>query len=453
MRFILLARLSLALLSTMVTTHAIAYERDVHYGLTLWLAMKAGFDQSQATAIAWGNLKVDSGGPQEPDALLDYACTRRDPRAAQRVMARHFPAEVELPAPPSRRIVAPGSPYVRSIIQRTVGASKGREQVSLSLFGSALHTLQDSWSHAGVPEAPAPSEAIQCDSQLASGHPSSRGGAQSHAADLTYAYPEEVMSMAKSTYEAMVAYPPVQGKQREADSWEDLAAAVEQFSKARTKTEKRMWFDSHGIKSTAFMQGISLPDGPAPGTLEFHNPLLPVLQQNASAQRDVPAEARVFFDTFMERWLSDTPAEQVVTEFGRTGNRRNAASIGKESAQLAARLKLWKMRDHGSVWRLAHQTQPFSARDITLINKLAVPSSLVHPSSVASAFEALVNKQAETSPILPFLVRDLPASSAGTHRIVAIGRLKHLPYDTVGWIAEQTGRGWKLVDMVAVIDQ
>jgi len=38
-----------------------AYESDVHYGLTRWLALKAGFDPGQADAIALGNQRLDGG--------------------------------------------------------------------------------------------------------------------------------------------------------------------------------------------------------------------------------------------------------------------------------------------------------------------------------------------------------------------------------------------------------
>jgi len=37
-------------------------------------------------------------------------------------------------------------------------------------------------------------------------------------------------------------------------------------------------------------------------------------------------------------------------------------------------------------------------------------------------------------------------------RAIAIARLRHAPYDTVGWIAERRGARWVLVDMVAMVD-
>src|SRR5436190_23624915 len=41
-----------------------AFERDVHFGLTKWLALQAGFNVPQADAIATGDQRVDSGDIQ-----------------------------------------------------------------------------------------------------------------------------------------------------------------------------------------------------------------------------------------------------------------------------------------------------------------------------------------------------------------------------------------------------
>jgi len=40
---------------------AAAWEADVHFGLTRWLAVQAGFSAPQADAIATGNQRVDFG--------------------------------------------------------------------------------------------------------------------------------------------------------------------------------------------------------------------------------------------------------------------------------------------------------------------------------------------------------------------------------------------------------
>ena len=54
-------------------------------------------------------------------------------------------------------------------------------------------------------------------------------------------------------------------------------------------------------------------------------------------------------------------------------------------------------------------------------------------------------------PMLPYIVRALP-TAGGAQRMIAIARLKHAPYDTVGWIAEQRGDRWVLIDMVSSVD-
>ena len=57
-----------------------AYEADVHFGLTQWLARQAGFSAGQATAIALGNSRVDSGLIDTMELTLEHACVAVFPR-------------------------------------------------------------------------------------------------------------------------------------------------------------------------------------------------------------------------------------------------------------------------------------------------------------------------------------------------------------------------------------
>ena len=43
---------------------SLAFESDVHFGLTQWLALQAGFDEFAARTIATGDQRVDSGDMQ-----------------------------------------------------------------------------------------------------------------------------------------------------------------------------------------------------------------------------------------------------------------------------------------------------------------------------------------------------------------------------------------------------
>ena len=78
-----------------------AYESDVHFGLTQWLARTAGYTAGQATAIALGNSRVDSGLIDTME-LSSGACVRWrfSRRPAADVQRRHFASAVPVPARP-----------------------------------------------------------------------------------------------------------------------------------------------------------------------------------------------------------------------------------------------------------------------------------------------------------------------------------------------------------------
>ena len=56
------------------------------------------------------------------------------------------------------------------------------------------------------------------------------------------------------------------------------------------------------------------------------------------------------------------------------------------------------------------------------------------------------------SPLLPFIIRKAPASGEGRERAVAIAKLRHAPYDTVGVVAERVDGSWAVVAIVGVAD-
>jgi hypothetical protein len=439
----------------MVLPCAHAYEADVHYGLTRWLALKAGFDEPQADAIAVGNQRADSGLMDTLEVILEYACVGRFEEAARDVQRRHYPSDRAVPAAPQERAVTPGSAASRKPLERLLANAAGKEGLLLSKFGEALHTLQDSWSHAGVPGVPSPGGGLECAGPLASGHPEDRGGPNSHAADLTHRHPADVVQMAKVTYDALVAYPSVQGRKRDARPWADLTDAVGAFAKARTKTDKHDWFVAQGLQDTAFLELTTLPDGPRPGPLEFVGRKLPPLKGPTSTQHDAPADVKAFFDTLIARWLGAEPVEDVVAELAGAGphDGKRPPKPDARLRELTARMKLWKVKDHGSVAELAHAMKPLSAAQLRTVDQLTKSGkAYVGPVSPQEAFFPLLAKGEYASPLLPYIVRELPAAG-GNARTIAIARLMHAPYDTVGWIAQRRGDAWVLTDMVFAVDQ
>lgn len=448
----------LTVLISGVHSEAIAYEGDVHYGLTQWLALKTGFDADQAKAIALGNYRVDSGAMQSLEVIFDYACSIKNKAVAQKMADIHFPSAAQIPSPSSSRTVEAGGPAARGRIEGVLRGANGQEGQRLGMFGAALHTLQDSWSHAGPPSAPTLFGAgVTCESEFASGHPENRGGPHSHDADLTYAYPGDVIPMAKATYDAMAAYPLIDGRQRTVHPWNELVAEVARFARGRTKSEKRDWFVAEGISATDFLEGASLPNGLAPGSLQFTGRSLPTLKDIKSTQWDAPEDARHFFDRLLTRWLGTEKIEAVVTDLAGSPEGKSAAAHAKHKArlqQLSARMSLWKLSDHGSASGLAHVSGELTPQQLAMVAKLtSAKSVVVQHSQLADAFLPLLAKGDKPSPLLAYVVRVLPTvRKSGPARAIAFSRLKHAPYDTVGWVAEQTESGWVIVDMVWTVD-
>jgi hypothetical protein len=423
---------------------ASAYEGDVHYGLTHWLALKAGFQTWQADAIALGNVRVDSGTMSTLDVILDYACVGKFADAALAQQQRHYPAAVPVPAPPAQRAVEPGSPAARKPLVDVLAQARGKEGQFLGLYGGALHTLQDSWSHAGVPAVPSPGAGVHCDPMLSS-------TVETHEKNLTWTSPAEVLSMARATYAALAEYPPIQGVRRRAQSWETLATEVTRFAEARTKTEKRDWFVEHGMANIGFLEGITLPDGARAVAPRFEGRNLPPLPRIASVQHDVGPDIRAFFDGLVARWLGREPMDELVVDLA--GMKKRNTSTDPRVRQLAAKMKLWKVRDHGAAAQLAHLARPLDARQLAAVDELVKRSGYIEAASPEQAFLPLIARGPNPSPILPYVIRELPSDDNRPRRAIAIARLKHAPYDTVGWVAERSGADWRLVDLIGVLDQ
>ena len=125
---------------------ATAFEADVHYGLTNWLALQAGFEPLQAQIIATGDERVDSGDMPYIDLVAMYACLYRDEISARRAGEHHYPSAGKIPGSPETRSVAPNSSAARKVALAAIAAGADQAQFRLSQLGEGLHVLQDSWS-------------------------------------------------------------------------------------------------------------------------------------------------------------------------------------------------------------------------------------------------------------------------------------------------------------------
>ena len=445
--------LILALLA--VSLPALAFERDVHFGLTKWLAIQAGFAVPEADAIATGNQRVDSGGMQFMESAPIYACLKKDLESATDVARHHHPHGGSLPAAPGQRAVEAASPAAQSAANRAVRDSVKQAPALLIHFGEALHSLQDSWSHQGVGEPPRQLVAnLACDTSLMWTHPASRGGANSHRPDLTRDWPADTLAMAKATYDTLQQYPQILGVKRSPKAWSELVPAVKDFARASSKSQKHDWFVAHGIPDTAFLEGISLPDGKKVFDARWTGHKLPQLASLVSTQHKVEPSLLDFFNRFFTQWVTTRDFNALATDFGgRAGAPSSSVPTGINKADLIARLTAWRLRDHGQSVSLIHASEPLSAEQRKAIAAVAQSEQgLIQPAAATEALFPMMVKTPEPVPISGFLIFLLSGTDAAPEKAVAVTKFRHAPYDTVLVSAARVDGRWGIVSIDSIVE-
>ena len=70
-----------------------AYESDVHYGLTYWLASNAGYNAVQSNAIAQGDELTDTGLLDAKHSIIWELCIKGNVDASRWTRRLHFRAK------------------------------------------------------------------------------------------------------------------------------------------------------------------------------------------------------------------------------------------------------------------------------------------------------------------------------------------------------------------------
>ena len=422
-----------------------SFEADVHFGLTKWLAIQAGFTPWQADAIGIGDQRIDSGDMQYMELLPTYACLGSNRPGAEAVRLLHFPSDRDLPAPPGQRTVTAGSETARKEVLKLEKSQPDQAVFRLNLMGAGLHTLQDSWAHQGVPDVAQPFDQLgACDPNLAWSSPSERGGWNSHKADTTRTWAADTLAMAEATYSELQRMPDVLGVKRSAKPWSSSAAQLDAFIRASTKTEKQKWFLAQGIDDVSFLEGISLPDGAQRFDRHWPGRKLPPLKTLQSTQHHFDPELLDAMSRFFTQWV-------VTTDFDALAAQMAVAPAAR--AELAARLRAWRIRDHGRVAELAHATQLLSAARRAKLSSLAgTPRQLATYAAPTEAYFPLLVPGAEISPLLGFILYPIPDSQSGNPRVIAVTKFRHAPYDTVEVLGERIDKAWRIVSIRAVVD-
>ncbi len=220
-----------------------AWEKDTHYGLTLWLGLQAGFSLQDATRIAELTQGDDEGVVTPATMTESISLLAGDVSGARLTGRRHFPTSGPVPGEPAARAVVPNSQPARHLLDAAIQYQGADE---LDRLGEAFHPFQDSWSHQGIPDTPLrPGPAIR--RLIAWSHPAARGGWRQHNADLTYRFPQDALETARATYDAMCAFLKTHPRraQRACRPWTALDADVKTFARASTRDEKFSWFTAH----------------------------------------------------------------------------------------------------------------------------------------------------------------------------------------------------------------
>jgi hypothetical protein len=435
-----------------------AFERDVHFGLTKWLALQAGFTAQQAEALATGTQRVDSGDMQFIEVVATYACIGKDPESAAATARHHYPSAGRVPGPPEQRAVIAGSDAARQMAIGVTKVSQKQSGFMLYKFGEGIHALQDSWSHQGAPDVPQMlGGAIACDPTLVFGHPRSRGGWNSHKADLTHAWPADTLAMASATYELLLQYPPIGDEKRSPKQWTQIRPSLDGFIRAATKSQKKKWFVEQGISDVSFLEGISLPDGMEPFDAKWEAHKLPPLSTIKSTQHHVDAELLEFFNEFFLKWVSTDDFDALAREFaaapGKSPAKGSESSTPMDKVELANRLRVWRIRDHGRVADIAHSSTPLSSQQRNALSSIAKNrDAVIRYASPTEAFFPVTVKGPEPSPLLGFVINTIAKSAAGDPRAVAITKFRHAPYDTLVVLAERIDGRWRIVSLGATVD-
>ncbi|MFK4448276.1 hypothetical protein ABH944_008334 [Caballeronia udeis] len=441
--------LILAMALNMLPGHACAFEADVHYGLTRWLAGKAGFDKGEAEAIALGDQRVDGGLIQNMKTALQYACLSPYPEDAAEVQSLHYPSAQPVPSQPERRVVIPGDRQALALAEKLVAQAHGKAGFMLQLFGRSLHPLQDSFAHQGVPSLmESLSPEIDCDPGLSMSAPKERQSNGYHRAELTRYWPQDVLQMAQSTYAMMSKYPAVDGKIRKPALWGPLAQEIETFSRAATKSEKATWFQGQGFDDVSFLDGTSLPDGKHWTPVRWHGRKLPSFTTNASSQPGVDPAILQFYNSLFSDWLTGSAHLGKLATYIRADATRVTAG---QANNVELELWLWRLRDHGSVTALLADS---NLKQSTMREKATVsiqrPGAIEFFRTVSDGVLPLMIESDKPSPLLPYVVFRI--SNATPQRTIAIVRLLDAPYETLGIVSDVINGRRKVTGLVSTFD-
>ena len=238
------------------------YQADFHYGITMFLAIRAGFrprvariiadytespDQNPATepisttveylaqktlvvaesVAAWADrVRGWKSKAKQHDAISTAVQNRRRHEAAA-IRQLHFPRSDSDPS-----IVLPMSREATAFVRRGIAMR------SLPIFATGLHPLQDSFSHAFGPSI-----------DDFSGHSLASGGFWSKDADIPFESPDIAKAAAFETYQKLKAFAKARPDLvlKAPAPWLSVSRELDGFLGLVFPDEKKKWFCKRGV--------------------------------------------------------------------------------------------------------------------------------------------------------------------------------------------------------------
>lgn len=417
---------------------AVAWEHDVHYVLTFWLAWQAGFSREDAFAIAAADQDVDDGEFSSAIGGMIWTLLRGDRSAAENVRRLHFPSDAPFPSDPMVRAVAPNNPAARRQVVDCIKLDAAAD--ALTRFGTALHPFQDSWSHQGVPDVPL-HPGIELRPKLSSAHPQSRGGWNRHDADLTHLHVKDANDAARETYAFFRQYLRANPKRRQSavHSWDSIAAAVDSFVRASTREAKNEWAARHIPVLTGPARTKTALTLPGLDSTLVRVRYLKPRDAGDGAPADLTARAR----DFMGAWLIK-------------GDMRTASQFVDLEAvgQLVAVGGVASSNDEVSTWVRR-----------TLISYLVVDHAAVnsagHAIPTATGYHELPQQLTTTGAFRTRLVSDarlpaqsdlVPGRSGDPYSWILAVQRSDIPHDALALRWVRRGSAWVIAEMIPVVE-
>jgi hypothetical protein len=215
------------------------------------------------------------------------------------------------------------------------------------------------------------------------------------------------------------------------------------LARTQTKTEKAQWFQAHGIKNVAFLNGISRPDG----TSSFSNLVLQKVfapPPEAIAAAKAPKEAREFARSFLTEWMTTEKVDDLLKRMDAAAVAEDAGLSSFGDGKFVSRtvLAAWRMRDHGLMVELGHASaEPMNKAVQAKLKKSAEdPKSLFFRLAKAGQDpKAQVRYESLEKATVPFGKEPFLVVPIESGKFAVLVQFKHTPNDVV--VLELSPRG------------